>query len=370
MKVSTKKIYWLTNHFTYYHDYFFKHLNQDESIDLTVWYKKVVLDSHPWNEIGESAYKAIDNHNARFGLNFRLIGKAISTNSYFVVSGWDNAMYFIMISILTVRNIPFAIFTDTPQSSSASIKMVLKRRWLNYVYRAGSNAKLLVTGEVGVQRARETLGISKAMLINFPFATNNEVFKPETNAILSIEDQEIIFLAIGRIDFSHKGQDVALKALSSLCKKGYRRFKYIVAGVGEDSKRMSVMVKDLGLEDHVINLGWVELRDLPKLFNNAHFTLHSSHEDPFPNAVLESLSCGVPVIGSDGAGSVLERVVQGLNGYVFPDNNQQLLEESLTRVFELTDKQFIKLKKNSRDSALQWPVKYNVEKIVTLCKNL
>ena len=49
---SGKKLYWLTNHFTYYHDYLFEHLQDDKDLDLLVCYRQRILESHPWKEVG------------------------------------------------------------------------------------------------------------------------------------------------------------------------------------------------------------------------------------------------------------------------------------------------------------------------------
>ena len=75
-------------------------------------------------------------------------------------------------------------------------------------------------------------------------------------------------------------------------------------------------------------LGWIDYRDLPSFYNSGHLFLHPSRFDPFPNAVLEAMSCGLPVLGSDQAGSVIERVIDNENGLIFQSED---VERSLSK---------------------------------------
>jgi len=356
-----KPLYWLTNHHTYYHDYLFQHLEIDGDFSLKVCYRKFVLETHPWREVDSVNYEVMEMSRFPVGLDLRLVWKAMVGREYFVIAGWDCFMYILMITILRLRNRQFGVFSDTPKRPGISWKQQFKLLWLKYVFGKNSNGKLLVTGNIGVKRSLDYLGIHPERLQNFPFATNHEVFSPLHAALSSIEFQPVVFLAVGRIDFCHKGQDIALQALAGLLKRGVNRFRYRVAGIGDDMLRMKDKVSELGLTDYVELLGWIEIRDLPSIFCNAHFTLHTSHEDPFPNSVLESLSCGVPVISSTGAGSALDRIQTGINGYVFQDGDVEALQNILLKVFSLTDTDWIQMKERSRKGALEWPVQYNID---------
>lgn len=360
---SCIKLVWLTNHFTYYHDCLFRHLEEERDIELMICYKKLVLETHPWKDVGESPYQFRELRKFPLGLDLGILFKALFSKDYFIIAGWDNIMYLVIISLLAIRNRPFGIFTDTPKDFKLSGKQLIKKRWLSYVFRGRSRARLLVTGKIGVHRAIHVLGIDNNKIYNFPFTTNNEIFTPFSDSPGEIKNQIVRFVAVGRIDFAHKGQDIALKAFAGVLNRGITKFKYVVAGVGGDKERMSELIKQLGLMNHVEILGWVEIGDLPRIYNESHFTIHTSHEDPFPNTILESLSCGIPVIGSDAAGSVIERVIPGVNGYIFHDNDVSELEDILVEVFKLEDNSYKELKIRSRSLALQWAPKYNIDVI-------
>ena len=282
-----------------------------------------------------------------------------------MVGGWNCFIYVLCISILALRNRQFSVFTDTPKIPEKTIKQWLKKKWLKFVFRKKSAGKLLVTGNIGVNRVLEVFEIDKANVINFPFATDNDFFHPLSSDV-KLERNRIRFLSVGRIDFNHKGQDVAIEAFYKLKSMGIENFIFLIAGEGEDRDSLIQMIKKYSLESNVQLLGWVEVADLPELYNSVHFLLHTSHEDPFPNSVLESLSCGLPVIGSDAAGSVKERVTNAHNGYVFPDNNVNSLMEYLEKAMNINASVYDSFRYNARQIALQWSVDYNIDTINSL----
>jgi glycosyltransferase involved in cell wall biosynthesis len=203
----------------------------------------------------------------------------------------------------------------------------------------------------------------------FLFVTDHGFFKPLNNHHRENHSELTQFLSLGRIDLPHKGQDVTIRALKQLLEKGYNRFYYRIAGTGPDEKKLLELIAAAGLQEHVEILGWVEIKNLPELFSTTHFTIHSSHEDPFPNAVLESLSCGIPVIGSDRAGSALERIKPGINGYLHESGNVDSLTQCLVKALELSEEEYQNMSKQARSMAEEWTVDFNVNVIHSLLSN-
>lgn len=352
---------WLTNHYTYYNDYLFDYIQNHSDISLFVRYRKMTLDSHPWSEEREFSYENIVMDKNFQGLDMATIAKALFTKDYFVIAGWNFGFYIFIASILSIRNRPFAIFSDTPKESDPSFKQWLKLKWLKFIFRKRGKASLLVTGGVGKKVAIRTVGIPEAKIYNFPFVTDNKFFAPDFHSNKDSFHTCKTFLSVGRIVFSHKGQDVAIKAFHLLEERGIRNYKYVIAGNGEDMEKLERMISDYGMSKQIFLLGWREIEELPTLFNNTHFTLHSSHDDPFPNVVLESLSCGIPVIGSDKAGSVMERVESGINGFIHKSNDPIDLADKMEKAISLSEAAYATMRENSRRSALKWGIQYNID---------
>lgn len=80
--------------------------------------------------------------------------------------------------------------------------------------------------------------------------------------------------------------------------RGVRQDAHLAfAGIGNRSGKMKKLVRQLGLEDRVHFLG---LRnDIPVLIRSSVATIMPSIREGLPRSVLESLSLGMPVIGTD-----------------------------------------------------------------------
>jgi len=64
------------------------------------------------------------------------------------------------------------------------------------------------------------------------------------------------------------------------------------------------LIGELGLRGKVEFLGRYAQRDAPSLFRRAHLLLHTKVNDPCPSAVIEAMSCGLPVVYAASGGTV------------------------------------------------------------------
>jgi len=83
--------------------------------------------------------------------------------------------------------------------------------------------------------------------------------------------------------------------------------------------------------------------------------------DPFPNAVLEAMACGLVVVGSDSSGSVLERIKDRVNGLIHQTNNAESVYECLSYLSLRNEEEIKSLKLKSFDTAQKWSVEYNIQ---------
>ncbi|MGE5671976.1 MAG: glycosyltransferase family 4 protein [Fibrobacterota bacterium] len=70
------------------------------------------------------------------------------------------------------------------------------------------------------------------------------------------------------------------------------------------------------LSQHVEIRPWAQKTELLSLYQSAHCFINPSIDEGMPNAVLEAMSCGLPVIASNIGGNN-ELVVHGKNGFLF-----------------------------------------------------
>jgi glycosyltransferase involved in cell wall biosynthesis len=91
------------------------------------------------------------------------------------------------------------------------------------------------------------------------------------------------------------------------------------------------LADELGLKDYVVFAG--PQQDMPAVYSACDVTVLPSSREGTPNAVLESMACGVPVIAST-AGDNSAIVRDGITGFVVPIGDITALSAKLTALLE------------------------------------
>ncbi len=131
-------------------------------------------------------------------------------------------------------------------------------------------------------------------------------------------------LSVGRVVYQ-KGLDLALQALAGLRDL---EWQWSIAGDGPQRPVLQAMVREHGLQDRVQFLGWQSAGQLKQLYAVANLFLFPSRHEGMPNAVLEAMASGLPVVATRIAGSE-ELVADRLTGALVPSENADLLREAL-----------------------------------------
>ena len=132
-------------------------------------------------------------------------------------------------------------------------------------------------------------------------------------------------LSVGRL-VHQKGFDLLLKALSGADQMPWQ---LTIVGAGPRKKLLMELAGKLGISSKVHFAGWQSNLDLPTFYHKANIFILPSRNEGMPNAVLEAMSCGLPVVATDIAGNQ-ELVIEGETGYLVlpesPADLQQKLE--------------------------------------------
>ncbi len=97
-----------------------------------------------------------------------------------------------------------------------------------------------------------------------------------------------------------KRQDLAVKAIVD-CAELFRqkKFRYVFAGDGESLETIRQQVKNLGISDIVRLPGRQTGLDKMWLLRHAYAFVSTSREEGMPNAMIEAIAAGLPVLASD-----------------------------------------------------------------------
>jgi glycosyltransferase involved in cell wall biosynthesis len=112
----------------------------------------------------------------------------------------------------------------------------------------------------------------------------------------------------------------------------------IIAGDGPERETLIALCNSSEHLSHNVKIrSWVQKSELLSLYQSAHCFINPSIDEGMPNAVLEAMACGLPVIASNIGGNN-ELVVHGKNGFLFnlsePDSlSHYILEVIRSDVF-------------------------------------
>lgn len=143
-------------------------------------------------------------------------------------------------------------------------------------------------------------------------------------------------LFVGRL-VSQKGLDVLFRALATM--KTHNDWSLTIAGEGPLKDELALAAHKLGVADRVVFRGWLERDQLPAVYKDADIFVLPSRDEGMPNAMLEAMAAGLPVIGSKVAG-LNEVVIDGETGFLVPPEDANALAHALRVSIEDRDQTF------------------------------
>jgi glycosyltransferase involved in cell wall biosynthesis len=137
-----------------------------------------------------------------------------------------------------------------------------------------------------------------------------------------------VFLFVGRL-WQGKGLDELFTAYRELESQMGDKVSLLIVGDGIDEARYRSMFSSL---PRVVLPGFIQPVELPQWYALADSLVFPTHGDPNGLVVEEAFAAGLPVIVSDAAGDIHQRVPDGVAGYVFPVGSADELRQSMAKV--------------------------------------
>lgn len=150
---------------------------------------------------------------------------------------------------------------------------------------------------------------------------------------VGLPDSSRVIITVGRLD-RQKGLFDLLNAAAGIVHQ-FRDVHFLIVGEGDLRGELESQIQAQGLEARVHLTGW--RADVPRLLNRAELFVLPSLWEGLPNAVLEAMAAGLPVVCTrvEGAEELIEPERSGL--LVSPGNSVDL-QQAITRL--LIDKNF------------------------------
>ena len=138
-----------------------------------------------------------------------------------------------------------------------------------------------------------------------------------------------MLLFIGRVVYQ-KGLVIIFEALSGLMEFPWQ---LTIVGDGPERERLVALAAQFGIQDRVDWVGWKHNSELVSYYQDATVFINPSRHEGMPNAVLEAMSMGLPVIATQIAGNE-ELVVHDETGKLIPPDDSQALQAAILALLE------------------------------------
>ena len=140
-------------------------------------------------------------------------------------------------------------------------------------------------------------------------------------------DNEKIILFIGRLVYE-KGVQHLIAAMPKILEH-YHDAKLVIAGKGGMINELKQEVYNMGLGDKVCFAGYLNGKDVAKMYKAADISVFPSTYEPFGIVALEAMLAGVPTVVSD-VGGLDEIVTHGVDGMKAYAGNANSIADSIT----------------------------------------
>jgi glycosyltransferase involved in cell wall biosynthesis len=174
---------------------------------------------------------------------------------------------------------------------------------------------------------------------------------------ISADKDSIILLGVGELS-DRKNHGVSIKALSKIENKNVH---LVIAGTGEKKEEFLNLAKEYGVSERVHLLGF--RTDVAELLKSADIFLFPSVQEGLPVALMEAMSCGLPVVCSEIRGNI--DLIDETCGMLCTATDDNAFASALEELIERPD-----MRKAMAGKALERSKNYDIKIIENYMKDI
>ncbi len=146
-----------------------------------------------------------------------------------------------------------------------------------------------------------------------------------------------IFIQVAAFN-EKKGQDVTIKAFAKfISTQDLKNHNLVFIGVGKNLNKSKKLVKELKIENSVVFKGHLTQLEIIKELEKSDVFVHHSvtakngDQEGIPNAILEAMSMGMPILSTNHSG-IPEAVIHNENGLLSNENDIKTLSNQMREI--------------------------------------
>jgi glycosyltransferase involved in cell wall biosynthesis len=164
---------------------------------------------------------------------------------------------------------------------------------------------------------------NKVLVASYIFVDLNE-FRLQT----PLDKRSDIVGYIGRLS-PDKGVVNFVEAMPKLVEAS-PDIRFLLVGDGELRDKIAQYVNQFNLSDKVRIIGRVSHNEIPGYLNRLKLLVIPSYSEGLPNAVLEAMACGTPVLATP-VGSIPDVITDGETGFIMENNSPECIAKNVMR---------------------------------------
>lgn len=169
----------------------------------------------------------------------------------------------------------------------------------------------------------------------------------------TLETKRVI--SVGRLE-PQKGYDMLIETWQFVA-KNFPDWELVIFGNGQDYEKLKQQIKRCGLENMVHLCGTTD--NLEVEYAKSSIYVMSSRYEGLPMSLIESMSCGLPVVSFDCEQGPRELITDGENGFLVAPNDTKALADALCRLMADTS-----LRKTMGAKAKEFSKSFATDKIM------
>ncbi len=169
------------------------------------------------------------------------------------------------------------------------------------------------------------------------FTLQQQAVMERSRQRFKLEKNHVVVGTVARF-IEWKGYSRIVQAAADLVKR-HPYLRFLFCGEGVQKAEIQRMVRDHGLEDHVLFTGWIDRAEMPSFYGILDIYLHAARLEPFGLVYPEAMMNAVPVISTP-TGAALDAIRDGANGILLKDDTAETIIEGMERMLK-TDRQVL-----------------------------
>lgn len=171
-----------------------------------------------------------------------------------------------------------------------------------------------------------------------------------------------------RLDSNKKGQDILIKAVGILDKRGYKNITVDFIGDGPDREMLGKLAIDNDIESRVNFRGFMSRSDVYNAYADYDLMVHPSRYEGFGLIIAEAMAAGLPV-AVPSSGGPFEVVDRGHYGELFDMDSPKSCADAIERIINNYPKMLLRADEARKYATESYSLDVMVDKYLSVYSN-